>query len=187
MNFCFDDCFRDILRVLCNPHRKTGHFFCDDIKNADHNVTARREDSSEGMLLPAPSERNIRQPYTSDVVTRQAELMIHIPVKPLRNCLLRKSERNHIHIHGLDVSFRQFKLVNKRMGEECTPLIRLHEHTFTVQPDTVRVLIFSFYDFSECHKIRALRAFDLAPGARGRPQNACSGKPATQCFSEHAD
>ena len=34
-----------------------------------HYVTARREDSPEGMLLPAPTERNIRQPYMSDVVT----------------------------------------------------------------------------------------------------------------------
>ena len=33
-----------------------------------------------------------------------------------------------------------------------TPLIRLHEHAFAVQPDAVRVLVFSVYDFSECHK-----------------------------------
>ena len=32
----------------------------------------------------------------------------------------------------------------------------------------------------------ALRADSLAPGARERPQNACSGKPAKQGFSEHA-
>ena len=30
--------------------------------------TARREDSPEGMLLPAPLERNIRRPFLSDVV-----------------------------------------------------------------------------------------------------------------------
>ena len=30
--------------------------------------TARREDSPLGMLLPAPTERNIRQSYTPDVV-----------------------------------------------------------------------------------------------------------------------
>ena len=58
--------------VLCNSHRKTGYLFCkSDIQNAERYVTARREDSPEGMLLPAPPERNIRQPYTSDVVTRQ--------------------------------------------------------------------------------------------------------------------
>ena len=68
-NFCNDDYFRDILMVLRNPHRKTDHLFCkSDIQNAEHNVTARREDSPEGMLLPAPLERNIRQSYTSDVV-----------------------------------------------------------------------------------------------------------------------
>ena len=32
----------------------------------------------------------------------------------------------------------------------------------------------------------ALRAIGLAPGAREMPQNACSGKPAKQGFSEHA-
>ena len=30
--------------------------------------TARRKDSPLGMLLPAPTERNIRQSYTPDVV-----------------------------------------------------------------------------------------------------------------------
>ena len=30
--------------------------------------TARREDSPEGMLLPGPTERNIRRPFLSDVV-----------------------------------------------------------------------------------------------------------------------
>lgn len=54
-----------------NPHRKTGHLFCkSDIQSAEHNVTAQREDSPKGMLLPALLERNIRQSYTSDVVTR---------------------------------------------------------------------------------------------------------------------
>ena len=72
MNFCNDDYFRDILLVLCNPHRKTGHLFCkSDIQSAEHNVTAQREDSPKGILLPAPLERDIRQSYTSDVVTRQ--------------------------------------------------------------------------------------------------------------------
>ena len=32
----------------------------------------------------------------------------------------------------------------------------------------------------------ALRAIGLAPGAREMPQNACSGKPEKQGFSEHA-
>ena len=41
--------------------------------------------------------------------------------------------------------------MNQRVSEERTSLIRLHEHTLTVQPDAIRVLIFSFYDFSECH------------------------------------
>ncbi len=72
------------------------------------------------------------------------------------------------------------------MSEERTSLIRLHEHALTVQPDAVRVLIFSVYDFSECHNSGALRADSLAPGARERPQNTCSGKPAKQGFSEHA-
>ena len=44
--------------------------------------------------------------------------------------------------------------MNERMSEESTPLIRLHEQAFAVQPDAVRVLVFSFYDFSERHKIR---------------------------------
>ena len=77
--------------------------------------------------------------------------------------------------------------MNQRMGEERTPLIRLHEHTFAVQPDAVRVLFFSSYDFSESHKIWALLADSLAPSAREMPQNACSGKPAKLGFSEHAD
>ena len=69
MNFCNDDYFRDILLVLCNPHRKTGHLFCkSDIQSAEHNVTVQREDSPEGMLLPGPTERNIRRPFLSDVV-----------------------------------------------------------------------------------------------------------------------
>lgn len=34
--------------------------------------------------------------------------------------------------------------------------------------------------------IRALHALGLAPGARGRHHNACSGKLAKQGFSEHA-
>ena len=38
--------------------------------------TARREDSPEGMLLPAPPERNIRRPFLSDVV-------------PAKQCILR--------------------------------------------------------------------------------------------------
>lgn len=62
--------------------------------------------------------------------------------------------------------------MNERMSEESTPLIRLHEHTFAVQPDAVLVRFLMGYDFLESHKIEALRAFDLAPGARGRPQNA---------------
>ena len=40
------------------------------------------------------------------------------------------------------------------MSKECTPLIRLHKHAFAVQPDAVRVMVFSFYDFPECHKKR---------------------------------
>ena len=95
--------------------------------------------------------------------------------------------RNHIHVHGLDVSFRQFKLMNKRMSEECTPLIRLHKHAFAVQPDTVHILLFSFYDFFECHKFGALRAIGLAPRARRRRQNACPDNPASQGLPEHAD
>jgi len=63
------------------------------------------------------------------------------------------------------------------MSEERTSLIRLHEHTLTVQPDAVRVLIFSVYDFSECHNFGALRADSLAPGARRNPQNAWSREP----------
>jgi len=54
------------------------------------------------------------------------------------------------------------------MSEERTPLIRLHEHAFAIQPDAVRVMIFSVYDFSECHNFEALRADSLSPGARVR-------------------
>ena len=36
--------------------------------------TARREDSPSGMLLPAPTERNIRQSYTPDVVPAKPSL-----------------------------------------------------------------------------------------------------------------
>ena len=42
------------------------------------------------------------------------------------------------------------------MSEERTSLIRLQEHAFTLQPDAVRVLIFSVYDFSECHLTRLI-------------------------------
>lgn len=71
--------------------------------------------------------------------------------QPFRHGLLWKAKRNHIHIHSLDVPFRQLELMNQRMSEECAPLIRLHEHALTVQPDAVRILIFSVYDFSESH------------------------------------
>ena len=55
------------------------------------------------------------------------------------------------------------------MSEECTPLIRLHEQTFAVQPNAVRVLVFFFYNLSECHKIRgASRRLSRA----GREENA---------------
>ena len=73
------------------------------------------------------------------------------------------------------------------MSEERTSLIRLHEHTLAVQPDAVRVLVFSVYDFSECHNFGALRDDSLAPGARKSPQNAYSDNPATQGLPEHAD
>ena len=73
------------------------------------------------------------------------------------------------------------------MSEERTSLIRLQEHAFTLQPDAVRVLIFSVYDFSECHIFGALRADSLAPGARRSSQNAYSDNPATQGLPEHAD
>ena len=66
--------------------------------------------------------------------------------------------------------------MNERMSEECTPLIRLHKHAFAVQPDAVRVLFFSFYDLSECHKFGAPLADSLALGSRIRPQNAWSRK-----------
>ena len=44
------------------------------IQNAEHNVTARWEDSPSRMLLPAPPERNIRRPYLSDVVPAKPSL-----------------------------------------------------------------------------------------------------------------
>ena len=77
-----------------------------------------------------------------------------------------KSERDHIHVHSLYVALEEFEFMNQRMGEERTPLIRLHEHALAVQPDVVRVLIFSFYDFSENHKIWALRAIMVSGWAR---------------------
>ena len=55
--------------------------------------------------------------------------------------------------------------MNQRMSEECTSLIRLHKHAFAVQPDAVLVRFLTGYDFLESHKIEALRAFGLAPGA----------------------
>ena len=73
------------------------------------------------------------------------------------------------------------------MSEESTPLIRLHEQAFAVQPDAVLVLVFSFYDLSEGHKFGALRTNCLAPGARLMLQNACSDNPAPQGLPEHAD
>ena len=54
-----------------------------------------------------------------------------------------------------------------------------HTHPFiyiTVQPFR-HGLLFSVYDFSECHNFGALRADSLAPGARRSPQNAWSRKP----------
>ena len=58
--------------------------------------------------------------------------------------------------------------MNQRMSEERTSLIRLHEHALAVQPDAVRVLIFSVYDFSECHNFEALRADSLSLDAKVR-------------------
>ena len=63
----------------------------------------------------------------------------------------------------------------------------LHKHVLAVQPDAVRILIFSVYDFSECRNFGALRADSLAPGTRRSPQNACTDNPATQGLPEHAD
>jgi len=60
---------------------------------------------------------------------------------------------------------------------------KAHDRFLIIDDD---VLVFSVYDFSECHNFGALRADSLAPGARRSPQNACSGKPAKQGFSEHA-
>ena len=134
---------------------------------------------SNGLTKPLLLKRRanfISEQYSKDLAmcASLSATFIHIPVQQLRHRLLRKAKRNHIHIHSLYVTLGEFEL------------IRLHEHTFTVQPNAVRILFFSFYDFSKSHKIRALRAIGLAPGARGMPQNACSGKPAKQGFSEHA-
>ena len=63
----------------------------------------------------------------------------------------RESKRNHIHVHSLDVPLRQLELMNQRMSKERTPLIRLHENSFTVEVDAVRVGLLTRYDFFECH------------------------------------
>ena len=62
-------------------------------------------------------------------------------------------QNNHFHIHGLYVALGEFEFMNQRMGEERTPLIRLHKHALAVQPDAVLVLFLTEYDFFECHKI----------------------------------
>ena len=67
-----------------------------------------------------------------------------------------ESQAKHIHVRSLDVPLWQLELMYLRMSEERTSLIRLQEHAFTLQPDAVRVLIFSVYDFSECHLTRLI-------------------------------
>ena len=84
-------------------------------------------------LNPATTEEAILNP------------LINIVIQPLRNGLLRKSERNYIHIYGLNVTLGEFELMNQRMSEVLSSLIRLHEHAFAVQPDAVRVLFFLHY------------------------------------------
>ena len=63
--------------------------------------------------------------------------------------------------------------MNERMSEECTPLIRLYEHSLTVQPDAVLVLLLTGQDFFvghatllKCFENRALRAHNLSRLAR---------------------
>ena len=117
--------------------------------------TARFTDSPEGMLLPAPTERNIRQSYMSDVVTLSQLSQVCIN-KAKGNAFRRDAMRKVL--HQISNSSSVELVAGVGLGKESTPLIRLHKHAFAVQPDAVHVLVFSFYDFSECHKIRgALR------------------------------
>ena len=61
---------------------------------------------------------------------------------------------------------------------------KAHDRFLIIDDD---VLVFSVYDFSECHNFGALRVDSLALGARRSPQNACSDNPATLGLPEHAD
>lgn len=100
-----------------NSHRKTGHLFCkSDIQSAEHNVTAQREDSPEGMLLPTPLERNIRQSYTSDVVTRQT---VYRPQTPHPFMKHRDTESPfHVTLHLVQIKLRKIMQLSDKKQEK---------------------------------------------------------------------
>ena len=59
-----------------------------------------REDSPEGMLLPAPPERNIRRPFLSDLVPAKQKFLMYIHSDRLTNlsqstALVTKSRTQH--------------------------------------------------------------------------------------------